>query len=90
MVAAAHFVHFIQHDDGIHRLTIFQGLNQFSRHGSDVGTTMPFNFSFIAHAADRKTVKFSIQGTGNAFSDACFSYSWRPYKADDTPFDTSN
>src|SRR5689334_11142389 len=85
MVAHPHFIDLIDHNDRVHRLGLFERLDELSGHSADIGPSVSFDFSLIAHTAHREAKKFPVEGAGNAFANTGFSNTRRPYKADDTP-----
>src|SRR5690554_4070016 len=64
-MAAAELVNLIEHDHRVHHLDLLEGLDELAGHGTDIGTSVPLDLGFIAHAANAET----IEGTAEAFSD---------------------
>ncbi len=78
----AQLVHFIENDDGIARAGLFQGLDDASRHGADVGAAVAAYFGLIVHAAKRKALEFAAHGPGNGLAERSLAHSWRAREAE--------
>ena len=65
---AADLVEFVEQDQGIARTRAADFLHEPSRHGSDVGATVPANVCFIVHAAEADADKFPSQRTRDALA----------------------
>ena len=82
LVALAHLVDLVEHDDRVHYADVLQGLHQFARLGADVGAPVPLDLGFVAHAANTEAVERPSQGFGNGFADAGLADAWRAYEQD--------
>ncbi len=81
----AHLVHFIHKNHGIHDAGALHRLDYFSRHRTDIRSSMAANFRFIPYAAQRHADKFSSKRARNRFCQRRLAYSRRSYKAKDLP-----
>jgi len=59
------FVHFINHKNWIVGTGAPQPLNNFTRHGPDIGSPVPSDFSLIMNAAQRDSDKLPAQSSGD-------------------------
>ena len=82
----AQLVDFIKHDHRVAGAGFFQRLDQFAGHGADVGTAMPLDFRFVAHAAQAEAVELAIQGIGDGLANAGFADPWRTHQQNDGAF----
>src|SRR5580658_7232170 len=86
MITRTYLVHFVQHNDRVHRLREFQGLDELAGHRADICAAMAFTFRLIAHAAHRKAIKLAVQRARDAFSNARLTHAWWTDKTDNAPF----
>src|SRR5690554_6643989 len=80
LVRAADLVDLIQHDHRVGHLAVFQGLHEFTGHGTDVGAAVALDFGFIAHAAHAEPVKLPAQGIGYRTADGGFTHPRRAHQ----------
>jgi hypothetical protein len=73
LVTGSNLIYFVKHYYGVRHFCAFQALNQLSGHCTYISTSMPLNFSFIAHATDRETIKLAAQSIGNRFTNGRFN-----------------
>jgi len=64
---------FINKDQGILGLTLFQSLDNATWQGANIRSTMTFYLCDISETTDAESVELSIQGSGDGFSDRCFT-----------------
>ncbi len=62
------FIHLVQHDHRVIGVNTAQGLDDASRHGTDVGAAVAANLCLVADAAKRHTRKLTAKRTGNRLS----------------------
>lgn len=64
---------FIDKNQGILSLTLLQGLDNATWQGANIRSTMAFDLCDISETTDTESVELSIQGSGDGFSDRCFT-----------------
>ena len=79
----AHFVDFIQQDQRITGLCLFQSLNDLTRHRTNIGTTVTTNFAFVAHTTKRDTDKLATRGFSHRFTKRCLTNTGRTNQTHD-------
>ena len=79
----AHFVDFIQQDQRIAGLCLFQSLNDLTRHRADIGTTVTTNFAFVAHTTKGDANKLTTRGFGHRFTKRCLTNTGRANQTHD-------
>ena len=70
-------INFIQHDDRVFYLNLFERLNELTGHCAYIGASMAFDFSLIPHTAHRETIKLTSQRFGNRAANGGFTHPWR-------------
>ena len=79
-------VDLVEHKYRIGGLCFFEGLDDPTGHGTDVGLPMTSDFRFIAQPAEGHTHILSLQGPGHRFPKRCLSHTWRPVQTEDGRF----
>src|SRR5882724_5108104 len=74
----AHLVHLIQQEQWILYRDLGHVLQDFTWHGTYVGTPMPPYFRLITYATQRHAYKFTVSGTCNRLAQRSFSYTGWP------------
>ena len=64
----AHFVDFIEHEQGIPAFDLVEVLHDTARHRTDVGPAMAADFGLVAHATERHAHEFPVGGFGDALA----------------------
>ena len=77
------YVRAMQNSIGSNVETLYQILDNPSRHGTDIGFTMTANLSFIMHASQRHTDILTLQGGSNGTPQRGFSHTRRAIQTDD-------
>ena len=80
------FVHFVQHENRVVRFDPAQGLQDASRHGSDVGAAMAADLGLIAHASQGDANELAFHGTRNRLPQRGLANTGRTDKAQDHAF----
>src|SRR5690554_3123514 len=80
LVGCANFINFIEHDDRVGNLGIPQRLHKLTRHSSDIGSSVAFDFGLIPHAADTESVELPAQGLSYRVTNGRFTNTGRAYQ----------
>ena len=76
-----HLVHFIEHEDGIHRAGLLHHLDDLAGQRADIGTAMPADFGFIAHPAQRNAHELASRCMPDGHGQRSLAHSRRPHEA---------
>ncbi len=79
-------IHFVQHEYRVMRLDPAQGLQNPSRHGSDIGPAVAADLGFVACASQRDADEFTLHGAGNGLPQGSLANTRRPDEAQDDTF----
>ena len=80
-VVTAHFVDLVDHEHGVHRVSVAKRPDEGSGHRPDVGPSMSTNFALIADTTNRDPGELALKGTGDRVSKRRLSHSGRADKA---------
>ena len=76
----ADLVDLVQHEHGVHRARLLQGLDDASRNRPDVGAPVPTDFSLVAHASQRDPHELPVHGPGDGLAERCLADARGPTK----------
>jgi hypothetical protein len=77
IIIHADFIDFVKEENGVVNADFTETLDDKTREGSDVGSSVPSDFCFVAHAAEGNAVEFPAEGGCDGFCETCFSGAWR-------------
>jgi len=86
---SGHLVHFVQHEDRVHRAGLLHHLDDLAGQGADIGAAMAANLGFIAHAAERHADELAASRMADGHGQRSLAHSWSPTKHRIEPFDSS-
>ena len=82
-----HLVDFIEQDQRVGGLRLFQRLNDLARHRADIGAPVAADFALIAHAAKADADEFPPRGAGDRAAQRGLADARRADKAQDRPLE---
>jgi hypothetical protein len=77
----AQLVDLVQQEQRIARTNLAQALQHLARHGADVGASVPADFGFVAHAAQRHAYVLAPRGFGNRLAQRGLAHAGWPHQA---------
>src|SRR5688572_7288976 len=77
------FINFVEHDDRVARTGAAQFLDEASRHGANVGSTMAANFRFVTYASQADPGELAPERICDRLPKACLANTGRAEKAQD-------
>ncbi|EAQ13717.1 hypothetical protein RB2654_03349 [Maritimibacter alkaliphilus HTCC2654] len=80
-----HLVDFIEQDERVRGLGLFQRLNDLAGHRADIGPAVTANFAFVTHAAQRDANELAPRGLGDRFAQRRLTDTRRTDEAHDRP-----
>ena len=82
-----HLINFIKEKKWIPDACFGEFLNDFSRHGPYVGSSMSSNLCFVTNTTEGHSYEFSARCSSDACSQGCFTYSRWSNQAQYRPFE---
>ncbi len=81
-----HLVDLVEHDYGVRGPGPLDGLDDTTRHGTDVGLAVSADFRFVVQTAERNPAILTAQRPGDRFAERGFAHARRPVEAEDGRF----
>ena len=82
MCASAHFVYFIEHQQGIVTFCFDDAFDDASTHRCNIRATMTTDFTFVVHTTEGDALIFASQTFSNTATERSFAYPWRAIKTE--------
>ena len=76
-------VDLVEHDHRVGHAGFLERLDEFARHGADVGAAMPLDLGFVAHAAQAEAIEATPQRPGDGAADGGLADTGRPDQQQD-------